>query len=432
MKDRPTRLTIDTAIETGFDFAIQWGDGQQQTIHAEDLPSSDEVTHTFADGLSTPTIVVELVSQDGTRRTVGSLPVTVNDVPPTVNLAGAPDVDEGSPYTLTIGPLTDPGQDTVTQYIIDWGDGQQQTIGAGDLPASGEVTHTYADGPASPSIVVAVVDEDGTHAAAGSLAVAVNDVPPSVTLSGPDVVDEGAPYPLTIGTISDPGSDTVTQLVIDWGDGQQEDIEPADLPPDSTVTHVYASGPLVADIILTLVDEDGTHEARATQSVSVLNIPPTISAFTISANTPGRTDPNETVTATVQFTDPSKFDTHTAVIDWGDGSSPQSFDVPITNGTGSGSTTHVFLEGGQYHITLQLTDLGGNTVVADGFAYITGMRQTDDKLQIVGTDGNDILIVTPADTDSIFVNFTSPAGGNVRQYLCAGRGCGNRGLHRRG
>ena len=33
------------------------------------------------------------------------------------------DVNEGSLYTLTLGAVTDPGTDTVTDYVVHWGDG---------------------------------------------------------------------------------------------------------------------------------------------------------------------------------------------------------------------------------------------------------------------------------------------------------------------
>ncbi len=39
------------------------------------------------------------------------------------------------------------------------------------------------DGPDAPSILVDLVDEDGTHAAAGALSINVNNVPPTASLS---------------------------------------------------------------------------------------------------------------------------------------------------------------------------------------------------------------------------------------------------------
>ena len=75
----------------------------------------------------------------------GSKSITVNNVAPTVDLSGDNDVDEGATYSLTIGAITDPGTDTVEDYIINWGDGSSDTVSATALAnAGGIVDHVYA------------------------------------------------------------------------------------------------------------------------------------------------------------------------------------------------------------------------------------------------------------------------------------------------
>src|SRR5262249_7348119 len=64
---------------------------------------------------------------------------------------------EGATYTLTLGKVSDPGADTVSQYIVHWGDGNSNTYTSG-----GAQTHTYT-GLGSRAITVDLVDEDGTH-----------------------------------------------------------------------------------------------------------------------------------------------------------------------------------------------------------------------------------------------------------------------------
>lgn len=103
----------------------------------------------------------------------------MKDVPPNTSLSGPDSVDEGSLYTLILGPVIDPGTDTVSQYVIRWGDGQDDTIPAGELRASREVIHTYWAGPSSPTITVDLTDEDGTYLAVATKAVTVNALPPS-------------------------------------------------------------------------------------------------------------------------------------------------------------------------------------------------------------------------------------------------------------
>ena len=63
---------------------------------------------------------------------------------PTIAISGAASVNEGSAYSLTLGAVTDPGTDTVSSYIVHWGDGSTDTYAT-----AGAKTHTYADGPAA-------------------------------------------------------------------------------------------------------------------------------------------------------------------------------------------------------------------------------------------------------------------------------------------
>ena len=93
--------------------------------------------------------------------------VTVNNVAPTIGLSGAAAATAGQTYTLNLGAVTDPGQDTLSSYVIDWGDGSVQTVAA-----NGNVNHTYLTvGPRT--ILVDLVDEDGTYLDVASLAVNV-------------------------------------------------------------------------------------------------------------------------------------------------------------------------------------------------------------------------------------------------------------------
>ena len=66
----------------------------------------------------------------------------MHNVAPPIAISGAASVNEGSVYTLTLGAVTDPGTDTVTSYIVHWGDGNSDTYAT-----AGAKTHTYADGP---------------------------------------------------------------------------------------------------------------------------------------------------------------------------------------------------------------------------------------------------------------------------------------------
>ena len=137
---------------------------------------SGSFTCSWADDSATAQTVSVNVTDDDTGTDTKSKSVTVNNVAPTIAISGAASVNEGSPYSLTLGAVTDPGTDTVTSYIVHWGDGSQDTY----LTNTGVKTHTYADGPATRAITVDLVDEDGTHLdSANAKSVSVLNVAPS-------------------------------------------------------------------------------------------------------------------------------------------------------------------------------------------------------------------------------------------------------------
>jgi len=104
---------------------------------------------------------------------VGSAPpffVTVVDSPPTIALSGPSTTRAGTPYSLTLGAITDAGKlDVVTGYKIDWGDGTVQDFTGAGSPVNVVKTHTYAGGAGSSyALNVTLIDSDGTHANAGA------------------------------------------------------------------------------------------------------------------------------------------------------------------------------------------------------------------------------------------------------------------------
>src|SRR5213076_957007 len=153
--------------------------------------------------------------EDGTfLDRANALSVHVNNVPPSIAISGAASVNEGSSYSLTLGAVTDQGTDTVSSYVVHWGDGQSDTYAS-----NGAKSHTYADGPSDHAITVDLVDEDGTYLdRANLLSVHVNNVPPHVTLSASNdlSVDEGSTRTYSY-TISDPGQDTVQSVTTSCG-----------------------------------------------------------------------------------------------------------------------------------------------------------------------------------------------------------------------
>ncbi len=162
---------------------------------------------------------------------------------------------------------SDPGADTIGSWMITWGDGNVQTVNGN--PAS--VMHTYADGLTNYTISATSTDEDGTYDVSNTVAVTVQNVPSTLSLSGLPSVNEGAPYTLNLSS-SDPGADSISFWEITWGDGNVETVtgNPA------SVTHIYAAGPNTYTISATATDEDGMYAAGNTVTVAVRDMYQTV------------------------------------------------------------------------------------------------------------------------------------------------------------
>ena len=111
-------------------------------------------------------------------------------------------------------PSSDPGADAISQWTINWGDSAQVVIGQSQRALPIYMLMVQITTPISAT----ATDEDGTYAAGNMVAVTVNNVAPTLVISGAADVDEGSVYTLSLSS-SDPGADTISQWTIDWGDG---------------------------------------------------------------------------------------------------------------------------------------------------------------------------------------------------------------------
>jgi len=227
-----------------------------------------------ADGPAGPFTVTITATDDKGAAANATFTYAIDNVPPTISLSGNATVNEGSVYTLNLGVVTDPGQDTITSYTINWGDGASDSLTGN--PENTTATHSYADGPDNQTHNVTVTDEDGTFLA-GSLSVQVLNVTPTIALSDDTDADEGSSHTLNLGTITDPGADTVTAYSINWGDGSAVENYTGN-PANTTKTHTYADGTNFYLISVSLTDEDGTYSDAGMIWVRVNNVAPTAPA----------------------------------------------------------------------------------------------------------------------------------------------------------
>jgi choice-of-anchor A domain-containing protein/RHS repeat-associated protein len=350
-------LTLNPGTDPGDDtiasWEINWGDGSVDTITGN--PTS--ITHVYADGYAEYQISATVTDEDGTYDS-NTLDITVSNVAPEVSITGPSTINEGATYTLTLNPGNDPGDDSITEWEINWGDGTTETITGN--PAT--VTHVYTDGYAEYQITATATDEDGTYDS-NTLDVSVQNVAPEISISGPSVVAEGAAYTLTLNPGNDPGDDSVSGWTINWGDGNIETLT----GNPSTATHVYADGNNTYQISAIATDEDGDYNSN-TLNLSVMNVAPTVTltgAATVDANQPYSLTLNA-------GNDPGSDSVTSWTINWGDGSTPQ-----VVTATGNTLTiTHTYTSVGSNTISASATDedgtYQGNTLSVDVTQVNTG------------------------------------------------------------
>jgi|GEM_PF-1105598 len=73
--------------------------------------------------------------------------------------------------------------------------------------------------------------------------------------------------------------------------------------------------------------------------------------------------PAQPVALTLSFRDRNKSDTHSATVDWGDGSGPQAAGVSESNGRGELSAAHTYVSAGDYNIVVRVTDSTGRATL---------------------------------------------------------------------
>jgi CSLREA domain-containing protein len=279
--------------------------------------------------------------------------VTVYNVAPVVDIAQA--VVNNLGVLTGNGSFADPGADTWAA-TVNYGDNP----GIKDLVLNSDksftLKHTYLRN-GTYTIKVCVADDDGgTGCDQVQVKVVINH-PPVAEADGPYSGNEGSSITLNGSRSSDPDHNIV---LYEWdldNDGQFDDatgMKPKfNAVNDGTFT-----------VRLRVTDAGGLTSTDSAK-ITVKNLPPVITSFTITSNVRVGT----TVNARVTFKDAGINDTFTAVWKWGDGTS--------TTGTVSGyvvTGSHVYTKPGTYTVTITITDNAGGVGKATKAVIIQSRR----------------------------------------------------------
>jgi hypothetical protein len=334
-----------------------------------------------------------------------------------------PPANEGQADTLS-GTIYDAGPLDSFIMKIDWGEGslfpQTQDFGAGTTDFY--VSHAFADN-GTYTVNVQLRDNhmqgpDSTPVVASTTATIAN-VAPTLTNVSATTINENGTTSVT-GYINDPGVKDTFTMAVDWGDprspnDQQDFTFPASATGQQpfTLTHQYLDDPQSGSqytIALNITDKDGG-TSQTTTAVTVNNVAPSNVSIAFS---PSSINGYGTGTLNGSFTDPGSLDTHTVVVNWGDGSTPTT--LPLAAGVLTFSASHEYPNANPsqtYTATATVTDnegaqAAGSTqmVVTHVFSDITNLSVTNSsEWEDETAYGGNIYPATPATITGTLVNF---------------------------
>lgn len=154
-------------------WTINWGDGTVQVVSGN--PNS--VSHVYTDGTTVVTIQASATNSYGTYA-AASKSITVQNAAATLEISGSNTTQGGSTYTLGLFS-TDSGNDTISHWTINWGDGTIEQINGDPSTA----THSYANSDGQFTISATATDEDGTYSANNLIVEVVEETNPPMNFN---------------------------------------------------------------------------------------------------------------------------------------------------------------------------------------------------------------------------------------------------------
>jgi hypothetical protein len=224
------------------------------------------------------------------------------------------------------------------------------------------------------------------------------NLPPIADAGGPYVVDEGGTVTLDATGSTDPEGGPLEYLWdLDGDDVYGEvgaDAERGDeIGPTPEFSAVGLDGPSSVVVGLKVVDNEDAFD-MTTATIEVLNVAPEITEIASNATFDDLGAEDAAVTVTALFVDAGIPDTHTATIDWGDGSPSEPATVTEDGGSGTVSASHAYANGGVFTVTLTVTDDDTGEAVATTQTVVVGAGINNGVLHIVGDDDDNCALVT--------------------------------------
>lgn len=374
---------------------IDWGDGQTQVVQG----ASVDTTHRYADNGSY-VISYEASDARGTHAAPVGKAVTAQNRAPSLTLVSESSVAEGQLAGIRV-QFSDAGLLDSHTLTLDWGDGSAPEVlllPAGSQPFT--LQHRYAqDG--SYTVSATLLDDDGGSAAASATQQVTNVAPTveSVELLAARIV-EGGLFTLT-GRVADAGVADLLQVSIDWGDGSASSMAKVDpLTGSFSATHVYLDDVptgTAADALtlsVTVRDEAGA-SGSASRQLTVDNVAPKLVDLQLAEQ---RDATRSVATLSGSLADAGELDSHTLVIEWGDGQRQTLLFAAGERRSFSVQHEYDIATVPGYRLTLSYADddLGEGVVTLDTQGYTPNRAPVagDDAFVVEAGRGSSLLVLS--------------------------------------
>ncbi len=317
--------------------------------------SNGDLTDTF----NLPDWFVATYSVTATAATSGT--ATYNFTDSNVgNISGAASVSEGGSgsYSAQISGCNAANPCSYTWSVT----AGNATITSG---ATGTVTATtsvpagvsFGDGPSSVNLRLTATGGTSGNASTSNFGITINNVAPAVTITGNATPDEGATEDYNY-SVSDPGGDAFTLGTPSCGTGTLVQ----NMPNQSRFRCRFLNGPASTSVSLSATDKDGA-TGTGPLSISVQNVNATVTAPANQTATQGQS----VSIGLGSFSDPGAEASWSVTVNWGDGSSNDTFNVTgnATNAVCSascspGPRSHTYATTGAKTVTVTVNDGTGS------------------------------------------------------------------------
>ncbi len=217
---------------------------------------------------------------------------------------------------------------------------------------------------------------------------------PRAHAGGPYLADEGATITLDASGTSYP-NELNASLTFEWDlhyDGQTFDVEAHGIHPT-----VSFPDNLAAHTIAVRATDSNSVSVIATAAVHVFNLTPFISHVESSNSELSHSSADGHVTIKGTFDDLGLQDTHEVLVDWGDGTPPETLaSEDVDQVADAFDALHTYLRGGIF--TIQVTvvdDDGGKSIAQTTQALVQGVGVNGGVLQVIGSDADDKITIRP-------------------------------------